>query len=300
MGRAVELLGRTAVAGPATAVSRRRLRTIAYHEVTDPERFRAQISMIAEQFRPVGEREVIEAVEHGAELPPKAVWVTFDDGSPTVMERAQPVLDELGVPATIFVCPGLVDTDRPMWWDIVGEAERLGAVVPAPLVEIKAMPDHARRALVAELEDEIIRRSGSALTGVQLTTASLRRWIDAGHGVGNHSWDHPCLDTCTPAEQEEQIRRCHAWLVDELGLDRPTFAYPNGNRADATERTLLDLKYPVGLVFDHRLTRLDVHPMRLSRLRLSADASVGRARAILSGAHSFLFHATRRARGIAR
>ena len=42
--------------------------------------------------------------------------MTFDDAYRSVYEQARPVLESLGVPATVFVPTALVGSERPMAW----------------------------------------------------------------------------------------------------------------------------------------------------------------------------------------
>ena len=45
-------------------------------------------------------------------LGPRRFLVTFDDGYRSVHDLAMPMLAELGVPATVFVCAGLLEIGR--------------------------------------------------------------------------------------------------------------------------------------------------------------------------------------------
>ena len=42
--------------------------------------------------------------------------ITFDDGYRSVLELALPILEELGVPATLFVPTDYIGSERPMSW----------------------------------------------------------------------------------------------------------------------------------------------------------------------------------------
>jgi peptidoglycan/xylan/chitin deacetylase (PgdA/CDA1 family) len=271
------------------------LRIVAYHRVTDAAAFDRQLAWLAGAYRPVGEEAVRAALGGERPLPERAVWVTFDDGDPTVVDAGLEVLARHRVPATLYVCPGLVEAQAPPWWEVVLAAGRAGvgaqvdgrALIGGELVTaLKRVPDPRRREAVAELapaaEPELADR-------VAVTRSDLGRWLDAGHAVGNHTWDHPCLDRCSPDEQRDQIVRGHRWVADLLGGAIPTFAYPNGDRTDHAQGVLADLGCDVALLFDHALARVPGDGLNLSRLRLDADAPVGRARAVVSGAHSALF-----------
>lgn len=299
--REVMARGITAVLGtaPVAALASRawadELRILAFHRVPDPAAFDRQLAMLSKRVTFVSEAQVREAAHGGSPLPPKAVWVTFDDGDPTVVSNGLPALARHGVPATIYVCPGLIESGSAPWWDIVtgagehGHGADLGRghLVGSPLVTaLKKIPDEQRRQVV----DDLRRHAGSAADeGRAITVRALEQWVDAGCTVGNHTWDHPCLDQCTPAEQADQIERAHRWVEAFRPDHRPTFAYPNGDRTDDAEAVLVALGYDLALLFDHALAAPGDPPLRMSRLRLDTTSSPRRTRAVVSGAHSKLF-----------
>lgn len=280
-----------------------RLRVLAYHDVTDPRAFEAQVRHLVEHYTPVSGQAVATALHEQAPLPPDAVWVTFDDGHPSVVDEGQPILDHFGVPATLFVCPGMIDTDRPFWWTVVQVAMDQGLHVDldgrrwadARLVSrLKRLPDSDRRVLVSRLSREL--RDRDALPrGEQLQRSALGRWIAAGHEVGNHTWDHPCLDRCSPDEQVDQVRRADQWLRAHVPDCSPFFAYPNGNWSPDVEEELRAAGYALAVGFDHRLDQMR-HPLRVSRLRIDADAPPERFAAIVSGLHAAAFQLLSRSR----
>jgi peptidoglycan/xylan/chitin deacetylase (PgdA/CDA1 family) len=55
-------------------------------------------------------------------LPARAVVVTFDDAFRSVL-RAQPILEELGFPATVFAVTGFVDSGEPLRWPGLEQSE---------------------------------------------------------------------------------------------------------------------------------------------------------------------------------
>ncbi len=253
------------------------LRVLAYHDIKDADGFAAQMEHIAERYRPVSVADVVEWLDGGT-LPPAAVWVTFDDADPTVVEDGLPVLEHYDVPATMFICPGVIDTDRPYWWQIV---ER---TAPTEVGGLKLAEDGRRLERVAELSDTYVERHGARPTHEQLTRIQLERWLESGRDIGNHTWDHPLLDRCDDAEQERQIVMAHDWILDRFAPEHLVFAYPNGNRSPHAEVVLNRLGYRVSVLFDHRLTSLAASG-RLSRLRTNADGDLARFRSIVSGVH---------------
>lgn len=299
----VDALGASVVADAAVTLTPRHLRVLAYHGVRYVDAFDAQVRHLRDRYEPVTADAAIAAAD-GADLPTRSVWLTFDDGHVDVVDHALRVLVRHGVEATMFICPGIVDTDEPYWWTIVEQAEQAGLSAAiadtvdgrAAVTALKLVPDSVRRAEVARLARELAAR-GRDPARPQLDRTRLARWLEAGMQIGNHTWDHPCLDMCDAQAQRAQVRRAHAWLAAEVPSFAPVFAYPNGNWAPAAADELARNGYRIGLLFDHRLTRVrSADPQRWSRLRVSADAPLSRFSAIVSGAHAVAAHVARRAR----
>jgi peptidoglycan/xylan/chitin deacetylase (PgdA/CDA1 family) len=147
--------------------------------------------------------------------------------------------------------------------------------------------------MVEQMQVTIAEITGSPFTTSQLSTAHLERWIRAGNSIGNHTWDHPMLDRCTPLEQHRQVALAHGWINERLAPDQLLFAYPNGNWSRDAEAVLREFGYHAATLFNHRLSDL-VDPFKLSRLRTNADGDLSRFRATVSGTHPFLSRLLRR------
>jgi peptidoglycan/xylan/chitin deacetylase (PgdA/CDA1 family) len=98
-----------------------------YHRVADiaydpwglaiaPDRFRDQLEALLETRRFISMEQLVEGLERG-DLPPAATAVTFDDGYADNAVIAKPILEELGVPATMFLTSGFIGSPRGFWWD---------------------------------------------------------------------------------------------------------------------------------------------------------------------------------------
>lgn len=295
---------RLLAAGPVAAtgrrVTRRRLRVLAMHGVEDVEAFERQLADLLRWFVPVDAGRVLEWYRGDRDLPDRAVWITFDDGERSTVVDAAPVLRRHRVPATVFVCPGLVETGRAPWWAVVQRAADAGLSVeldgstlrgPLAVSALKRVPDASRRRVVAQLATEV----GDEATD-PVTVEDLHRWRELGGEIGNHTWDHPCLDRCDPAEQVAQIDRAAEWLDEQQLWERRVFAYPNGDRTDDAERHLAAQGYELVALFDHHLVSRRRGPLQISRLRLDAAAEPARTAAVTSGTHSGLFAVRSRVR----
>lgn len=128
----------------------------------------------------------------------RTVAVTFDDAYRSVAERARPVLDDLGWPATVFAPTDHIGTGRPMAWD--GIEQWLGG-------------PHEDGLLPMGWDD-------------------LRALADAGWEVGSHTCSHPHLTKLDDAALERELAGSREVLERELAAPCPAIAYPYGDVDD--------------------------------------------------------------------
>ena len=83
---------------------------------------------------------------------------------------------------------------------------------------------------------EVLARHGAKATFfmigkyVQQRPEIVREVVRAGHGVGNHTWDHPNLIFCSPREVARQLRDCSSAITDACGVVPTLFRPPFGGR----------------------------------------------------------------------
>jgi peptidoglycan/xylan/chitin deacetylase (PgdA/CDA1 family) len=167
-----------------------------------PERLHAQLRRLVRR----GYRGVTFSQAFDGERAGKRLAVTFDDALRSVLDLAVPVLDQLGLTATVFVPTAFPDGDGPVAW---------------PGVDHWLDGPHAR-----ELES--------------MSWAQLRALAERGWEIGSHTVSHPRLtqlgDAALEAELVDSRRAC------EAAVEAPctSIAYPYGDvdaRVVAAART---------------------------------------------------------------
>ncbi|GAA0702458.1 hypothetical protein GCM10010193_66590 [Kitasatospora atroaurantiaca] len=267
-----------------------RLAVLAYHGVTDPSSFGAQLDRLRRLATPVSLQAVERAISEGRPLPPRSVLITFDDADRTVLTHALPALAARRIPAAAFVIAELIGTDRPFWWHEAAFLARHGGQarsLPSHgrpeqlLARLKALPDPDRRRSLHELRVSAYRRPPCQ---EQLGPDDLRALRAAQVAIGNHTLGHPCLSRCDDSTVHAEIAGAHLALTQWLGEAPTAFAYPNGGFDPRADSVLRQLGYRLGFLSDHRLgPRLPAHPLRISRLQVDSTTSTRRFDTILSG-----------------
>ena len=156
----------------------------------DPDAFERQLGRLAGRgYRGATLRQAIE--DPPAE---RTVAVTFDDAYVSVVDRAQPILDRLGWPASVYVPSAWPGRDAPMAW---------------PGIDGWLGGPH---------EHELACMSWD----------QLRALCDHGWEVGSHTRTHPRLPELDDGRLDEELAGSRADCEAGLGAACDTLAYPYG------------------------------------------------------------------------
>ncbi len=176
---------------------------LCYHAVSErwpaslsvtPERFAYQLEYLVRRgYRGVTFTRAVTDPPSG-----KALVVTFDDGYRSVVKVAQPIMERLGVPGTVFVATDHVGTERPMVWK--GIEQWVGT----------------------EYESELTAASWSELDGLK----------QSGWEIGAHTRTHPHLTEVDDAVMFEELDGSRQAIDRHLDGACTSLAYPYGDHDD--------------------------------------------------------------------
>ncbi len=287
-----------------SGIAERRLRAssgrwvLMVHGVCDDEisrdAFAADLAWLAAHFCVVKLETMIQSLSSGE--PPAAggeVAITFDDGLRNQALQAYPVLRELGVPATIFVCPGLIDTGAWLWnheararlrrqgpsqWE--SWANRTGGCRSASVDDIverwKQLPAAQRRALELELRHQT---EDFQPTQREREAFDIMSWEDVTSldpeliTFGSHTVSHPILPSLDDAELEFEIRSSREMLEAKLGRSVSTFCYPNGS-SDLRARRTVAQTYSAAVTTHKAMVPAKADPMAIPRVAIESSRAL--------------------------
>ena len=223
------------------------------------EEFRDEMRCLRDRFDPVPLDILLDRARRG-DADPRAVAVTFDDGCAGAMRHGLPVMQELGIVATMFV---ITDTLRPgpallrhddeleMAFRLTRapqlrlssfgypdqpletDADRMRCLL-AVKRELKVLKDDVRRAahrIVLErlaVTPEQCRLAAADEKFRTLDASDLSRLLASGWGIGSHSRSHRALSGLGVDHLRSEIATSREELERALGLEVTLFAYPYG------------------------------------------------------------------------
>ena len=189
---------------------------------------------------------LIDCLDRGTPIK-HAVALTFDDGLCNHFDVAYPILRELGVPATFFVCPDLMDRNAWLWNheararlrtmsdSVLAEFAKLcGAPRTEPEDIVTWMKDlklPERRRIETELRQATPYFAPSAADHQRFDPISieqLRQMDDRLVTVGSHTMSHPILPSLDDKTLDIELAESRAWLERRLDRSVDLFCYPNG------------------------------------------------------------------------
>lgn len=272
--------------------------------------YRRQLEYVRKYFNVLPLEEALDRLAAGT-LPPRAMAITFDDGTRNLATHAVPVLRALRLPAAVFLATGPMGSDEALWPDrlwlaiartkatavdlaalglgtrsLDGTANR-GAVYSAAVERLKGLADAQRIAVLDEMLGALDCREGGPGPFQMLSWDEAREIADDGLvTLYPHTVTHPVLARCSDDKVEQEITDSCATLEREIGWSPTIFAYPNGRLTDFDARAKEVLRsrgvrWALTAVAGFADSRCD--PLELPRLAVGSDSSFDYFRLMVSG-----------------
>jgi peptidoglycan/xylan/chitin deacetylase (PgdA/CDA1 family) len=207
----------------------------------------AELEYLRRHFPIVPLADVVHRVRAGQGGRDHGIALTFDDGLRNNYTVVYPILKRLGLCATFFICPSLVDTGRWLWnhearerlRTLPGEERReIARRVHAPTDD----PDGVvswMKSLVPTAREEIEGRIRMATPDFRPTPEQRQRFdvmtwddlatLDADSvAIGAHTMTHPVLPLCNSDETAWELGESQRSLEARLARPVEHFCYPFG------------------------------------------------------------------------
>ncbi len=155
----------------------------------------------------------------------RTLAVTFDDAFASVQTLALPILNKLGMPATVFVPSAFMSSRRPLRW--------------------------------AGIEHWSDTPYAGELTGMDWD--GLRGLADLGWEIGSHTCSHPRLTELELPALQTQLSSSREAVTENIGRPCRTIAYPYGDADARVARCAKNAGYVAGASLGSSLRRAGPH-----------------------------------------
>jgi len=232
-----------------------------------PAHFAEHLHIIAKTRQPFALKDFSSKLVAGT-LPLNAIAVTFDDGYLDNLTSAKPLLEQAGVPATVFIATGYTGAER-FWWDeleklfffgnrtqgfefwVQNHPIRIDFGDESPARQDGTTPHRLLRKRSASLLEtwEVLRRlerdqRDLAMGKLRSIVGKLNYFADFGRPmnrdevrtlvagglvtIGAHTVSHPVLDELPPTTCRREITNSKVACEHLSSISVDLFAYPFG------------------------------------------------------------------------
>jgi peptidoglycan/xylan/chitin deacetylase (PgdA/CDA1 family) len=126
--------------------------------------------------------------------------------------------------------------------------------------------------------------SAAAARGRMMNVTQLQAAADAGTEIGGHTHSHPELDTLRRAHAREEIERCKVLLMEAIGREIRSFAYPHGYSSASVRRLVEAAGYDSACGVGNAISSPNDDRFSLSRLMIRDVTSLHDLEHWLAGA----------------
>jgi len=255
--------------------------------------FREQMQYIKNHFEVLSLPTAVTRMR-GKSIRSPTVVITFDDGFQNNYEVAFPILQKEGIPATIFLVTGFIDTDDTLWFCRLNRAFATTAVsslkwnstefkisTPAEKMktsrmiqaQLKSFP-HSEllielRMILRCLEADPDSRLENDSPFRMLNREEIRNMTQTGLiEVGAHTQSHAILSLLSPQQRREEIEQSLKAVEEMTGNACRLFAYPNGRSQDYDDeciQVLRELGVETAVTFIEGVNDCNTSTMELKR-----------------------------------
>jgi peptidoglycan/xylan/chitin deacetylase (PgdA/CDA1 family) len=274
----------------------------------DAAAFEAQLDYLKARFDVVPLARIPALLSDGARRP--TVAITFDDGFMNNYEVAFPILRRADVPATIFLCTDLINTNGILWFCRLNQALAETCLTSFEWHGIRydLTTMDARAATSARLQPELKRgtpgqlmediaaislslgeksaRSLEAESPYRMLTQAAIREMERSQLVefGAHTRSHAILKRLSATERKDEIEGSINAVEKLTGRPCRLFAYPNGRRRDYDQECVDQLAaagITIAVTTIEGVNDAQTSPLELKRIGVGGDLSFENFKALV-------------------
>jgi len=266
---------------------------LTFHRVLDDDSYLRTNSLPGIVIRESTFRELVkyvvdhcESVAFGDATPGRPcqmirIAFTFDDGWRDNYTTAFPIVRSFKVPATIFVCPGVLGRTTPFWPEHIlallratrpnGGVNQFMEVIES----LKRRTPEQREQYIAELSARTPNPIQASPVDRTLSWDEIVEMDKSGICFGSHTDTHQILTAIPANVAHEEMRHSKAILEQMLGKPCRTFAYPNGNWSPEAQQVVQRVGFTRAVTTQRGIWTSVTDPLAIPRSNVCENNVVG-------------------------
>lgn len=133
-----------------------------------PEKFEAQMKLLRDwEYTVIPIELLVKAIQEGAELPPRPIIITFDDGDISVYSTAFPIMQKYGLTGVAYIVGNYMNTDGYMNAEQIKELAAAGWEIGSHSRshrELPKLPPEVQREEIVQARKDLQEATGAPVT----------------------------------------------------------------------------------------------------------------------------------------
>lgn len=273
-----------------------------YGLVISTETFRQHCELLHKAFDVVSLETAMYCLSGERKTKRPLAVITFDDGYLDFYEQAFPVLNKLGLPATVFLPTDCIGQNTPLahdrlFWLLKEIFEKSVPITNAllragmenkPAKEFAAsrnrlrlteamvyLPNELRERVITELEKELGNFADYPREYQLLDWNAIKEMVRKGISFGGHTANHVVLPLEDEAAIKNEIISSKQKLEQQLNCEVVSFAYPNGEYNAKIRQFIAQAGYKVAVTTEKRINQQGADLLALGRISLCEESTRG-------------------------
>ena len=207
-------------------------------------------------------------------IPNKALIITFDDGHINNY-KLLPVIKKLSLPITIFLCSGLINTNRKYWFTLDLNKKLKN--------QLKTTSNNQRLNILSDLGYYEKKEFKTKQALQKNHIIEMKDYVN----FQSHTFFHPCLPRCNDKEANFEIGQSKYLLENEYNIKINALSYPNGDYCERDIKICKNLGYECGITVDPGYNSFKSDLFRLKRFSVNDTSDINELAVKSSGFYSF-------------
>jgi peptidoglycan/xylan/chitin deacetylase (PgdA/CDA1 family) len=238
-------------------IQRKRVSILLFHDLK-AETAEKNFNYLTKKYNVICLNDLIYAINKKdfSTIPKKALIITFDDGHIRNYEML-PIIKKTKVPITIFLCAGLINTNRHFWFK-----HKHNSISTS---ELKLVPNEKRLELLSKVGFKQDKEFESPQAIQKQQIDEMVPFVN----MQSHTLFHPILPKCKYNVAKSEIVHSKEILEDNYGLNINAISYPNGDYSDRDIEFSKGSGYKCGITVDYGFNSANTDPFRLKRISVN-------------------------------
>lgn len=209
-----------------------------------------------------------------SKVPKKALIITFDDGWMGNYDLLE-LIEQFNIPITIFLCAGIIGTNRHFWFTEINDNLREHAKHMSNETRLDALKTHG-------FDQNMNYESPQALTKNQIH--DMKKKVN----LQSHTIYHPVLPKCNHEVAKKEIFGSKEILEQEYGLEINAISYPNGDYSYRDITLVKEAGYKCAITVDYGFNTRESDLFTLKRLMVNDTSDINELIVKSSGIWAFI------------